>query len=219
VNTLGIPQAHPARKERGTYIIHALYGGVEVTLLFPRKAILWWFSPKKEVAHFHTQPPLSFLLPWHCFYFQKHTHSHISLFAEVINTNCHTTPDSSIPVDTYYLNRLELYVEGYTLPTSLALRSHGQWDSNLNLFPSSHVLTLTVIPEGVRPPPCPNRTKHSPSLSSLCSPAIITLGFGSYEFRLSDCPYNLEWLYLSWVQVVKDDKPILICGDNPSAHT
>jgi hypothetical protein len=37
VNTLGIPQAHPACKEKGTYIIHALYDGVEVTLLFPEK--------------------------------------------------------------------------------------------------------------------------------------------------------------------------------------
>jgi phenylalanyl-tRNA synthetase alpha subunit len=37
VNTLGIPQAHPARKEKGTYIIHVLYGGVEVTLLFQKK--------------------------------------------------------------------------------------------------------------------------------------------------------------------------------------
>jgi hypothetical protein len=34
------------------------------------------------------------------------------------NTNCHTTPDSSIPVDTDYSNRFELCVEGYTLPTS-----------------------------------------------------------------------------------------------------
>jgi 23S rRNA G2445 N2-methylase RlmL len=40
VNTLGIPQAHPTRKERGTFIINALYGGVEVTLLFQKKAIL-----------------------------------------------------------------------------------------------------------------------------------------------------------------------------------
>jgi hypothetical protein len=93
----------------------------------------------------------------------------------------------------------KLCAEGYTLPTSLALRSHGQWDPNPNLFPSLHVLTLTVISEGVRPPPCPNRTKHSPSLSSRCSPTIITLGFGLYKFRLSDCSYSLEWLYLSWV--------------------
>jgi hypothetical protein len=77
------------------------------------------------------------------------------------------------------------------------LRSHRRETRMPNLFLSSHVLTLTVIPEGVRPPPCPNRTKHSPSLSSLCSPAFITLGFGPYEFRLSDCPYSLEWLYLS----------------------
>jgi hypothetical protein len=83
------------------------------------------FSPKEEVAYFHTQPPLSFLLPWHCFHFQN-THSHISLFAEVINTHCHTTPDSSILVDTDYSNRFELCEEGYTLPTSPALRSHGQ---------------------------------------------------------------------------------------------
>jgi hypothetical protein len=161
VNTLGTPQAHPARKERGTYIIHAWYGGVEVTLLFHKKAILWWFSPKKEVGHFHTQPPLSFLLPWYCF-ISKNTHTHISLFLEVINTNCHTTPDSSIPVDTDYSNRFELCAEEYTLPTSPTLWSHGQWDPNLNLFVSPHVLTLAVIPEGVRPPPCPNRTKHSP---------------------------------------------------------
>jgi hypothetical protein len=40
------------------------------------------------------------------------------------NTNCHTTPDSSIPVDTDYSNRFELCAKGYTLPTSPALRSH-----------------------------------------------------------------------------------------------
>jgi hypothetical protein len=41
VNTLGILQAHPARKEKWTYIIHALYGGVEVTLLFPERGDGW----------------------------------------------------------------------------------------------------------------------------------------------------------------------------------
>jgi hypothetical protein len=134
------------------------------------------------------------------------------------NTNCHTTPDSSIPVDTDYSNRFEAQ-RGTLYPLVRFLRSHRRETRMLNLFLSSHVLTLTVIPKGVRPPPCPNRTKHSPSLSSWCSPAFITLGFGPYEFRLSDCPYSLEWLYLSWVQVVKDDKPVLMWGDNPSAHT
>jgi hypothetical protein len=56
------------------------------------------------------------------------------------------------------------------------LRYHRCKTRMSNLFLSSHVLTLTVIPEGVKPPPCPNRTKHSPSLSSRCSPAFITLG-------------------------------------------
>jgi hypothetical protein len=47
VNTLGIPQANPARKEKGTYIIHALYGGVEVTLLFPEKGNTLMVFPKE----------------------------------------------------------------------------------------------------------------------------------------------------------------------------
>jgi hypothetical protein len=75
------------------------------------------------------------------------------------------------------------------------LQSHYRDFRMPNLSLSLHVLTLTIILEGVRPLPCPNQTKHSPSLSSRCSPAIKTLGFGSYEFRLSDCPYSLEWLY------------------------
>jgi hypothetical protein len=86
---------------------------------------------------------------------------------------------------------------GTLYPLVRFLRSHRREIRMPNLFLSSHVLTLTVILEGVRPPPCPNRTKHSPSLSSRCSPAFITLRFGLYEFRLSDCPYSLEWLYLS----------------------
>jgi hypothetical protein len=32
VNTLGISQAHPARKEREAYMVLAWYGGVEVTV-------------------------------------------------------------------------------------------------------------------------------------------------------------------------------------------
>jgi hypothetical protein len=66
------------------------------------------------------------------------------------------------------------------------LQSHGQWDPNPKLFLSLHVRTLMVIPGGVRPPPCPNRTKHSPSLSSRCSPAFITLG---WTVRV-----QIEWL-------------------------
>jgi hypothetical protein len=86
---------------------------------------------------------------------------------------------------------------GTLYPVVRFLRSHRCETIMSNLFLSSHVLTLTVIPEGVKPSPCPNKTKHSPSLSSRCPPAFITLGFGPYEFRWSDCPYSLKWLYLS----------------------
>jgi hypothetical protein len=93
--------------------------------------------------------------------------------------------------------RLNSAQRGTLYPLVRFLRSHRRETRMPNLFLSSHVPTLTFIPEGIRPPPCPNRTKHSPSLSSQCSPAFITLGFRPYKFRLSDCPYRLEWLYLS----------------------
>jgi hypothetical protein len=106
VNTLGILQAHPTRKERGTYTVHAWYGGVEVTLLFQRKAILCRFTQKRGVAHFshstttERPAPVAFIL------FPK-TPTRTFPFYEDQNTNCHTTPDSSIPVDTDYLNRFQ----------------------------------------------------------------------------------------------------------------
>jgi hypothetical protein len=39
--------------------------------------------------------------------------------------------------------------------------------------------------------------KTFPLLILLVLPSLHTPGVGPYEFRLSDCPYSLEWLYLS----------------------
>jgi hypothetical protein len=82
--------------------------------------------PKEGSSTFSHSTTTELPAPVALFLFPKHTHSYISLFVEVINTNCHTTPDSSILVDTDYSNRFELCAEGYTLPTSPTLRSHGQ---------------------------------------------------------------------------------------------
>jgi hypothetical protein len=165
-----------------------MLGMVELKSLisFSEKGVTWCFTQKRGVAHFQTQPPVSFLLTWHCFYFQKHP---LTFPFTKIKTLI-AIPRQTRPYQWTLTIRIgfKLCVEVYTLPTSPALRSHGQWDPNPKLFSFLHVLTLTIIPEGVRPPPCPKRTKHSPSLSSWCSPTIITLGFGPYKFRLSDCP-------------------------------
>jgi hypothetical protein len=124
-----------------------------------------------------------------------------------LSNPCH---DSSISVDADYSNRFSNSVQRCTLYSLVQFpQSHCREIRMSNLSLSLHVLTLTIIPEGVRPPPCPNRTKHSPFLSSQCSRAIITLGFGPYKFRLSDRPYSLEWLYLIRVYVRSDDKPVL----------
>jgi hypothetical protein len=195
VNTLGIPQAHPAPVKRKWPILYMLY------MVELKSLILFFEKGSTQCLRFSqdngsntclttTELPAPVVPPS----FQN-IHTHFPVPGCSRNTNCHTIPDSSIPVDTDYSNRFRLCAEGYTLPTSPALRSHGQWDPNLKLFPSLYVRTLTVIPEGVRPPPCRNRTKHSPSLSSRCYPSLHNPGVGPYEFRLSGCPHSLEWLY------------------------
>jgi hypothetical protein len=144
--------------------------------------------PRERSRTFSHSTTTELPAPVALFLISKNTHTHTSWFTEI--KTLISIPHQTRPYQWTRTIRIgfKLCAEGYTLPTSLALRSHGQCDPNPNLFPSFHVLTLTVIPEGVRPPPCPNQTKHSLSLSSRCSPAIITLEFGPYKFRLSDCP-------------------------------
>jgi hypothetical protein len=52
--------------------------------------------------------------------------------------------------------------------------------------------------------------KTFPLLIVTVLPNLHNPRVGPYEFRSSDCPHSLEWLYFSRVQVVKDDKPVLI---------
>jgi hypothetical protein len=111
------------------------------------------------------------------FSFSVRTYTHISLFMEVIKTLI-VVPHQTRPYQWTHTIRIGFNSaqRGTLYPLVRFLRSHRRETRMPDLFLSSHVLTLTVIPEGVRPPPCPNRTKHSPSLSSRCSPAFITLG-------------------------------------------
>jgi hypothetical protein len=88
----------------------------------------------------------------------------MSLFAEVINTNCHTTPDSSIPVVTDYLNRFELCAEGTLYPLVRLCGLMANETRIPNLFLSSHVLTLTVIPERSQATTMPKPDKTFPLL-------------------------------------------------------
>jgi hypothetical protein len=43
----------------------------------------------------------------------------------------------------------------------------------------------------------PKPDKTFPLLILPVLPSLHNLVVGPYEFRLSDCPYSLEWLYLS----------------------
>jgi hypothetical protein len=74
VNTLGILQAHLARKEKGTYIIHALYGGVEVTLLYPKKGNTLMVFPKEGNSTFSHSTTTELPAIVASFSFPKETH-------------------------------------------------------------------------------------------------------------------------------------------------
>jgi hypothetical protein len=86
VNTLGIPQAHPAPvKRKGTYIIHALCGGVEVNLLFPEKGNTLMGFPKEGNNTFSHSTITELPAPVVSFSFPKtHPHPHTFLFPEVV---------------------------------------------------------------------------------------------------------------------------------------
>jgi hypothetical protein len=83
---------------------------------------------------------------------------------------------------------------GTLYPLVRFLRSHRRETRMPDLFPSSHVLTLTVIQK--------ESSHHHvqigqnfpllilPVLPSLHNPEV-----GPHEFRLSDYPHSLEWLY------------------------
>jgi hypothetical protein len=170
VNTLGIPQAHPTRREKGTYIIHALYGGVEVTRLFPEKGNTLMVFPKEGHNTFSQSTTTELPAPVASFSFPKtHPLTHFPVpggYKTLIVIPHQTCPFQWTRTFKIGLNSTQ---RGTLYPLVQFLRSHRCETRMMNLFLSSHVLTLTVIPEGVRPLPCPNRTKHSPSLSSRCS--------------------------------------------------
>jgi hypothetical protein len=111
------------------------------------------------------------------FSFLVSAYTHFPVFGGYIKTNCHTIPDSSIPMDTDYSNRFQLCAEGYTLLISPVSAISPSRDPNAGSLSSPVRPNLNGYPEGVRTPPCPNQTKHSPSLSSRCSLAFITLGW------------------------------------------
>jgi hypothetical protein len=99
-------------------------------------------------------------------------------------------------VDTDYSNRFELCAEVYTLPTSLALRSQlVRRKSESFSFLARPYLNGYIGRSQATAMPKPDKT--FPLLIFSVLPSLHNPGFEPYEFRLSDCPHSLEWLYLS----------------------
>ena len=149
------------RKEKVTYMVHSYYGGVEVTHTFSEKGSIrcLWFSQdnRNDTCLTTTELPAP-VVP---FSFQN-IHTHFPVPSCSRNTNCHTIPDSSIPVDTDYSNRFQLCAEGYTLPTSPVSAISLSRDPNARSLSSPICPNLNGYPEGVRPPVTPRGSTNTP---------------------------------------------------------
>jgi hypothetical protein len=106
------------------------------------------------------------------------SYSHIPLFLKLIEKVLIAIPYRTHPYQWTRTIRIgfKLCAEVYTLPTSPVSAISPSRDPNAGSLSLPVRPNLNGYSEGVRPPPCPNRTNLSPSLSSRCSPAFLTLG-------------------------------------------
>ena len=131
------------------------------------------------------------------FSFSVRTYTHISLFTEGIEiSNCHTTLDSSIPVDTDYSNRFQLCAEGYTLPTSPVSAISPSRDPNAGSLSSLARPNLNGYTGRSQATAMSKLDKTFPLLILPVLPSLHNPGVGPYEFRLSDCPHSLRVVVL-----------------------
>jgi hypothetical protein len=120
------------------------------------------------------------------FSFSLHTYTHISLYQWT----------RTIRIGFNSAQRGTLY------PLVWFLRSHRRETRMPDLFPSLYVLTLTVIQKESGHHHVQTGQNFPPPILPVL-PSLHNPGVGPHEFRSSDCPHSLEWLYYEGVQVVK----------------
>jgi hypothetical protein len=176
-----------------TYVVHASYGGVEVTLPFSqRKAVLVVRvsrNSRNDTCLIATELPT----PVAPFSFQKHTH--ISLFPVVVEILI-VIPHRTRPYQWTRTIRIGLdsaqrgtFTHQSDSVISRPMRSESETLSflarpNLNGYTGRSQATAMSKPD-----------KSFPLLILLVLPSLHNPGVGSYEFRSSGCPHSLEWLY------------------------
>jgi hypothetical protein len=67
--------------------------------------------PRERSSTFSHSTTTELPAPVALFFISKNTYTHFPVYGDQ-NTNCHTTPDSSIPVDTDYSNRFQTLRRG-----------------------------------------------------------------------------------------------------------
>jgi hypothetical protein len=176
-----------------TYIVHALYGGVEVTHTFSEKGsthCLRFSQDNRSNTCLTTTELPAPVVP-----FLSRTYTHISLFPVVVETLI------DIPYQTrpYQWTRtirigLDSAQRGTLYPLvrsaiSWPMRSESETLSflarpNRNGYTGRSQATAMSKPD-----------KTFPLLILPVLPNLHNPGVGPYEFRSSGCPHSLEWLY------------------------
>jgi hypothetical protein len=147
VNTLGISQAHPAPVKRNRPISYMLYlVEMKSLFIFLEKGSCCKVFPKDlKVTKYSTTTELP--APVALFSFSAPTYPHISLFMEPIEKSLIVIPYQTRPYQWTRTIRIGFNSaqRGTLYPLARFLRSHRRETRMPDLFPSSYVLTLTVI--------------------------------------------------------------------------
>jgi hypothetical protein len=147
VNTLGIPQAHPAPVKRKRPISYMLYlVELRSLIIFLEKGSCCKVFPKDlKVTKYSTTTELP--APVALFSFSAPTYPHISLFMELVEESLIVIPYQTRPYQWTQTIRIGFNSaqRGTLYPLARFLRSHRRETRMPDLFPSSYVLTLTVI--------------------------------------------------------------------------
>jgi hypothetical protein len=147
VNTLGIPQAHPAPVERKRHILYMLYlVELKSLFIFLEKGSCCNVFPKDlkvtKVFNHHWASRSRGLVFFFSRHLPTHFHVHGGYRKSLIVIPHQTRPYQWTQTIRIGFNSAQ---RGTLYPLVRFLRSHRRETRMLDLFPSSHVLTLTVI--------------------------------------------------------------------------
>jgi hypothetical protein len=152
--------------------------------------------PRERSSTFSHSTTTELPAPVALFLFPK-TPTHTSLLTEI--KTLIVIPHQTRPYQWTQTIRIgfNICAEGYTLPISPALRSHGQLDPNPDLFPSLHVLYLNGYTRRSQATAMPKLDNTFPLLILPVLPSHHNPRAWTVQVQIEWLPIRSQWLYLT----------------------